>query len=316
MARLLLLSGLLCAPVATNGQMVPVSGVDGAAPGGGAPLYATADGPSRGTAPAASGTAAGDTAAAESDESSSSPAAEGGGLTRPLPRPQDLRRAAPREGYRMRPFRAVAFGLTASTLGGGAEMAVPVSRRVNLRIGGSYIRYDVPFDIDAVNYDPGVKFTSARSTLDWFPHGGAFHVSVGALYFQNTIHGVASVGEGRTFKLGEDHYLNSVDDPIRGSASIVYHKKTAPMATLGFGNILPRSGRHLSVPFEFGGAYLQPPDVLLDLQGTACTDQGCFDARTNGQLRDDLETERIRFQKDLRPFQVYPIVSLGLACRF
>ena len=152
--------------------------------------------------------------------------------------------------------------------------------------------------------------------MDWFPHHGAFHISVGALYFRNAIAGVANVGEGRSFTLGDTTYVNSVDDPVHGSAAITYHKKVAPMATLGFGNILPRSGRHVSVPIELGGAYLQPPDMTLDLAGTACTNEGCFNARTDPTLRANLLAEETRFEKDLRYFQVYPIVSLGLACRF
>ena len=88
------------------------------------------------------------------------------------------------------------------------------------------------------------------------------------------------------------------------------------MVLLGFGNILPRSGRHLSMPFEFGGAYLQPPTLNLKLSGTACTNQGCFNAATDPQVQSNLTKEVTTLQSDIRFLQVYPIVSLGLACRF
>ena len=247
---------------------------------------------------------------------SSAPAGDPG-VTRPLPpRSHELRQPRAREGYRMRPLRAVAFGLTASTLGAGAEMAMPLSRTLNWRVGANYVRYDVPFQISGIDYDPGVKYTAGRSTIDWFPHHGAFHISAGALYFRNTIAGSASVVEGGTFTLGDTTYLNSVDDPIRGSASLVYHKRIAPLLLFGFGNILPRSGRHVSVPFEIGGAYLQPPTVLLDLAGTACTSQGCFNAATDSAVRENIAAQQTRFTRNLKPLEVYPIVSMGLACRF
>ncbi len=217
---------------------------------------------------------------------------------------------------RVRPFQAVAFGLTASSLGAGSELAIPVAGTLNLRVGASYLLWHYPFTIDGIDYNPGLKFTSARGTIDWFPHHGAFHVSAGALYFRNTIGGSADVIEGQTFSLGGTNYINSVDDPIHGTANLAYGKQIAPMLLLGFGNILPRSGRHLSMPFEFGGAYMKPPTLNLKLTGTACTSQGCFNAATDPQVQANILKEVTTLQGDIRFLQVYPIVSLGLACRF
>ena len=217
---------------------------------------------------------------------------------------------------RVRPFQAAAFGLTASSLGTGAELAIPVASTLNLRAGASYLLWHYPFNIDGIDYNPGLKFTSARATVDWFPHHGAFHISAGALYFRNAIGGSADVVEGQTFSLGGTNYINSVDDPIHGTATITYGKQIAPMVLLGFGNILPRSGRHLSMPFEFGGAYMRPPALNLKLSGTACTTQGCFNAATDPQVQANVTKEVNTLQSDIRFLQVYPIVSLGLACRF
>ncbi len=250
-------------------------------------------------------------------EPTSPPPPPGAPVTLP-PKPAKVRDLPPIAGDRprIRPFQAAAFGLTASTLGGGAELAIPIASTLNLRAGASYALLHYPFNIDGIDYSPGLKFTSARATVDWFPHHGAFHISAGALYFRNTIGGAADVVEGQTFSLGGINYINSVDDPIHGAASIAYGKQIAPMVLLGFGNILPRSGRHLSMPFEFGGAYLQPPTLNLRLSGTACTNQGCFNAATDPQVQANLTKEVNTLQSDIRFLQVYPIVSLGIACRF
>ena len=251
------------------------------------------------------------------DPASPLPPPPGAPVTLP-PKPAKVRDLPPIAGDRprIRPFQAAAFGLTASTLGGGAELAIPIASTLNLRAGASYALLHYPFNIDGIDYAPGLKFTSARATIDWFPHHGAFHISAGALYFRNTIGGSADVVEGQTFSLGGTNYINSVDDPIHGTANIAYGKQIAPMVLLGFGNILPRSGRHLSMPFEFGGAYLQPPTLNLKLSGTACTNQGCFNAATDPQVQSNLTKEVTTLQSDIRFLQVYPIVSLGLACRF
>ena len=259
----------------------------------------------------------------ESTSSSADPAEEAipsdaaeGVIQPPAARVQPVHDPRLREGYRMRPFRTIAFGLTASTLGGGAEVATPLSRTLNLRVGASYVRYDVPFSTSGFKYDPGVKFSAMRSTIDWFPRQGGFHVSAGALYFNNTIAGSATVPQGQTFTLGDTTYTNSVDDPVHGRAELVYHRKTAPLVLLGFGNVLPRSGRHLSVPLEFGGAYLKKPDMNVDLAGTACTSQGCFNAATDPTVQSNLTQELAQYRGYLHYFQVYPVMSMGLACRF
>ena len=252
--------------------------------------------------------------------SRSSEAAEpgSGALGAPVTLPPKRVRALPDTGSgdRMRPFHAAAFGLTAGTLGAGAEMAVPIARRFNLRVGGSYLNLNFPFSKDAIDYAPGLKFMAGRGTIDWFPKSGGFHVSAGVLYFHNRIAATGTVGAGQSFTLGETTYINSVDDPVRVNARVTYGRQVAPLVLLGFGNLLPRTGRHFSMPVEIGGAYLQSPTLHMQLTGTACTSQGCFNAATNPEVQANLKSELSQIRSDLRFFQVYPVVSVGLACRF
>ena len=217
---------------------------------------------------------------------------------------------------KMGAFSTVAMGFTASTLGSGVELATPLARKLNLRFGGTYVNVQVPFTVDGVNYNMALKLASGQGMLDWFPKGGGFHVSAGALYLTNAVGASAAVGPGQQFQLGGTSYINSVDDPVGGTASLRFQRKVAPMMLLGFGNLLPRSGRHISVPLEFGGAYLAPPIAGLQLAGTACTNQGCFNAATDPTAQASLAREEDKLNRDLRYLQVYPIVSLGFAFRF
>lgn len=214
------------------------------------------------------------------------------------------------------PFSTVALGLTGGTLGAGVELATPLARHLNLRIGGSYVNVQYPFTIDGVNYNTAMKLTSGQGMIDWFPTHGGFHVSAGALYFRNAVSAAANVGPGHQFKLGGTTYLNSVDDPVQGAATLKFPRTIAPMVLFGFGNLIPRSGRHISVPFEFGGAYQTPPQVGLQLTGTACTTQGCFNTATDPTALANLRQEEAKLNHDIRQLQVYPIVSIGLALRF
>ncbi len=213
-------------------------------------------------------------------------------------------------------FSTAALGITGSTLGPGVELAVPLARPFNLRVGGSYFNYQFPFAIDGLNYNMALKLTSGQGVIDWYPSRGGFHISAGALYFKNSVSAAANVGPGQQFRLGGVTYINSVDDPVEGAASLKFQRKIAPMVLLGFGNLIPRSGRHISVPFEFGGAYLAPPQFGLQLAGTACTTQGCFNTATDPAAQANLSAEVAKLNHDIRFLQVYPIISIGLALRF
>ncbi len=241
---------------------------------------------------------------------SSSLSAGGAGVQLPPPLPK----AHPES--RFGPFSTVALGVTGGTLGAGVELATPLARNLNLRLGGNYFNFQLPFSVDGVNYNSGIKLAATQGMIDWFPKCGAFHVSVGALYLRSTFNAAADVAPAQQFKLGGQTYLNSVDDPVQGSASLTFPRRIAPLVLLGFGNLLPRSGRHISVPFEFGGAYLQPPQVRIQLAGTACTNQGCFDTATDPSAQSNLAREQAKLNHEIRPLEVYPIVSIGLALRF
>jgi hypothetical protein len=219
----------------------------------------------------------------------------------------------PRE---IRPFRSIAIGFKADTLGAGIELVTPVSRSFNLRSSINVFALDYPFTIDGINYDARLHLKSSETTLDWFPGRHGFHISPGILYVKNTLTAPAFVGPGQAFVLGSQTFINSVDDPVSGSASVVYPRTFAPMLLLGYGNIIPRSGRHLSVPFEFGLAYTGAPQINVALNGTACITQGCVSFAGNPQAQTYVNQEVHILNEDLKRVPVFPILSLGLAYHF
>jgi hypothetical protein len=229
---------------------------------------------------------------------------------RPVPVP-----SAAREPGEIRPFRSVAVGFKADTLGAGIEFATPVARHFNLRSSINMLAFDYAFTIDGVNYDAKLHLKSSETILDWFP-GHGLHISPGILYFKNTMSAPAFVDPGRSFVLGSQHFINSVDDPVSGSASVNYAHSFAPILLLGYGNIIPRSGRHISVPFEFGVAYTGAPQISVDLNGTACTTNGCVNFARNSEAQSFVKQEVDILNEDLKRLPVFPIVSIGVAYHF
>jgi hypothetical protein len=234
------------------------------------------------------------------------------GYARPVHLPRST--TIPQE---IRPFRSLAIGFKADTLGLGVEFATPMAYKINLRTSINFFAFNYPFSIDGINYDARLHLKSSETTVDWFPRGkGGFHISPGILYVKNTLSAPASVGPGQTFVLGSQTFINSVDDPVNGTSSVVYSRKFAPMLLVGYGNIIPRAGRHLSVPFEIGAAYTGAPQISVALNGTACTTDGCVNFATNSQAQNYLKQEINILNEDLKKFPVFPILSLGVAYHF
>jgi hypothetical protein len=217
-----------------------------------------------------------------------------------------------------RPFSRTAVGVKVSILGVGFEAATPLSRSFNLRGGANLFGYSDTFTSDGVTYQGNLHFRSVETSLDWFPWSWGFHLSPGMLLYNgNSITGSASVAGGQSFTLNGVTYTSSASNPVTGVASLGFNK-VAPKFTFGFGNLLPRSGRHFSVPFELGFAYTGDPQIHLNLAGTACNPQGisCQDVATNSQIQANVTAQEQKYQNDVDVARFFPIVSVGFAYNF
>ncbi len=217
---------------------------------------------------------------------------------------------------KVHPFSKVAIGIEVSTLGAGVEIATPLSRSLNLRATGNFVDFNYAFSIDGIDYSTRVNFRSGQIAIDWFPFHGSFHISPGLLYYKNNLSGDAHVPAAKTFTLGDVTYINSVDDPVSGTATINFDRHIAPALTIGFSNIIPRNGKHFSVPFEIGAAYTGPAVMDVKIAGTACTVQGCFNAATDADTQTNLRNEIRDINEEAKKYPIFPIISIGLAYRF
>ncbi len=215
-----------------------------------------------------------------------------------------------------RPFSAIALGIKVDTLGAGVELGTPLARSFNLRSSFNFVAFSYPFTVDGVNYDAKLHLVSSGTSVDWFPGHRSFHISPGILYLRSSISAPSSVPAGQPFTLGDQAFTNSVNDPVAGTAQVVFPRRVAPMLTVGFGNILPRSGRHFSVPFEVGAAYTGAAQINVTLNGTACTSDGCFTFADNAEAQASLKQEVHDINETMKKFPIYPILSLGFAYRF
>jgi hypothetical protein len=219
-----------------------------------------------------------------------------------------------------RPFSGLAMGAQVGILGIGFQVATPLASHFNLRGGASFFNYNDALSSDGINYNANLHFRSVETSVDWFPWARSFHISPGALLYNgNQVTANAAVPAGDTFTLNDTTYTSSATDPVRGTGSVKFNK-AAPKITVGWGNLLPRSGRHFSVPFEIGFAYVGQPKTVLNLAGNACYNyEGqnyCSDVATNSMIQTNLAAQQQKIANDISPARFFPILSTGFSYSF
>lgn len=210
------------------------------------------------------------------------------------------------------------FGLGAqiSTLGPGVEFAVRVAPALNLRAGFSDFNFSHSLNHDGINYAGSLGLRSLALHADWFIWG-PLHISPGLLLYDgNKVSGTASVPAGAQFTLGSTTYTSSASAPVTGTA-LLNANKTAPMFTVGLGNLVPRKGGHFGISLEVGAAYQGSPQVALALNGTVCDSTGANCQPTSASsVQQNVTAEEQNLNSKLSPFKWYPVLSAGLHYAF
>jgi hypothetical protein len=219
-----------------------------------------------------------------------------------------------------RPFSHLAIGANFGTQGAGLEMATTLSRKLNLRADASFFDYALSTTQNGINYNGTLNMRDARASVDFFPFGGGFRISGGmAAYNKLNLGANATVMQGQTITLNDTDYYSDPSDPMTGTGSFAYHRKFAPTATIGWGNAIPRSGRHLSFPVEIGVAFTGTPTVDLGFAGSACSDTtytSCGKVASYDDFATNLAAQQKKLVNDVAPFRFYPIINFGVSYRF
>ena len=213
------------------------------------------------------------------------------------------------------PFQ-VGVGFKVSSLGFGGDVAVSLTRKTNARFGFNAFNFSRDFDKDGISYNGTLGLKSADALLDFFPFGGGFHLSGGALIYNgNELTAKANVSGGQSFSLDGVDYTSSTVTPVTGSGKLAFNK-VAPMFLFGFGNLVPRT-KHFSVSFEAGLAYHGAPKATLSLAGTACdTANVCRPIASDTTIQGHIQQEVDKLNNDAKSFKVWPVISIGFGYKF
>lgn len=215
-----------------------------------------------------------------------------------------------------RPFLSYAMAFRLGTGGLGGEIATPLARRIDLRVGAEAFTYSTTFNTNGLIADGTLKLGETFATLDYHPFNNGFRLSPGlTMYNRNNVAATLNVPGGNTFTLNDVDYTSEASDPITGTAGATFGHKVAPRFTLGWANTFPRFGGHWSFPVELGFYYTSNPAVAIALNGSACSTDGCGSINTP-ENEANIEGERAKINNDLAPARFFPVLSFGVGYRF
>ncbi|WP_348266815.1 hypothetical protein [Edaphobacter sp. DSM 109919] len=205
--------------------------------------------------------------------------------------------------------------------GVGADIAVAVASHFNVRMGAQFFGYSDSFQEQGANVNAMLRLGGGRAALDWFPFHNGFHISPLVVFLDQTnVRATVIVPSGQTISLDNGDYVSSHADPLHGSASIGVWK-TSPGLTIGYGNIVPRSGKHFSFPVDAGFYYVGQPTLKVDFSGSACDPSepeplGCQPVQQDADFQRDLAAFIRRNNNNLSYASFIPILSFGVGYSF
>lgn len=183
------------------------------------------------------------------------------------------------------------------TVGVGADVALSVHPRVNVRGGVGFVPVEPEAtfsDIDFTLRFPSPQFTGM---LDVYPSAtSGFRLSGGVLARSDDIE-ADGVFSG-TVTVGNATYT---DEEVATLEGTVETRSAAPYLGVGWGNHA-RTG--IALVFDVGVAFQGEPTVGLTAEGAVEQDP---------DFQENLERERQQIEDDLGTyFELYPVLSIGL----
>jgi hypothetical protein len=231
------------------------------------------------------------------------------------------------------PFSRLALEGGIGVGGINMQVAVEANRYLNIRGIGNYFGYTVNnikvggSGSSGSDVSGKLNFAEGGVAVDYYPfpnHG--WRLSPGMTFYnENGIAATGVIATGNSITLGSTKYYSDATSNMNLNASLGLntHKQAFTMTT-GWGNMISRRGGHLSFPVEVGAIFTGVPNIGLNITGYGCTNsedatdngESCVNMATNTSAQANLQSQITKYQSDLKPLKVYPILSFGVAYNF
>lgn len=196
------------------------------------------------------------------------------------------------------------FSTRVGTLGIGVDVAKSVTPQVNGRLGFNFGKIDVNRTDSGINYDSQLNLSSVQLFGDYFPFSSSGFRVTGGLVAQNNKFSVTSKPSGTgTYTIDNTIYPISAVGSLTGEYK--YGNSIAPYVGIGIGK---STNDGFGFNADLGVMFTGAPKVTLNASNPTFN--------TNPITRTQLDNQVRQTENDLKGFNVYPVLSIGLSYGF
>lgn len=199
----------------------------------------------------------------------------------------------------------IGLDVKVGTLGVGAEISASLIPHTRLRGGINYLTWEFDSTIGDIDYTFDPQFNSISALFDIHPFGGAFFLS-GGVYFNNNSVGVEGSLPPENFP-ADYRSFDFLADYISVTGDVEFNP-VAPYVGLGWRSNSNEPG--WGIGLELGVLYQGAPDVT-NLRINAPVDVNDVD-----EVQQFLAEQEQEIEDELSWFQWYPVASLLLTYHF
>lgn len=211
--------------------------------------------------------------------------------------------------------------LSVGTQGLGLDIGYSFNRYLKLRARGTFLTYDRNDNWDEVNMTSKLKSSSCGLIMDYHPFGESFRLSIGLnvsplkVQTEGTMEGVN--GFAGVYTLGDYDYRVSGVGKVRGE-----YKWHTVQPYIGIGWSCSSQSEHAwFFTADLGVNVMGKGKLRVDSSGEIQQKKvgepdSAYHAVDNSLLEDSLREEGKDFFKIADKIVVYPVVHIGVGCRF
>jgi hypothetical protein len=178
-----------------------------------------------------------------------------------------------------------------------------------LRVGLGGFSYSGDYDDTDTHYDTDLSQFNLGATLEYHPFASGFYIGAG-IYYQNPNYEMEATPSGGEYEFNGNTYPAELVGSVNGTVEDI--NKVVPYIGIGYDASLFDSG-NLFFTFKAGAWYQDSPTVSLTAHDCALDD---IRAGSCDQLRYDLDQEEDDINEDIKDYQWWPVVQIGISYRF
>jgi hypothetical protein len=200
----------------------------------------------------------------------------------------------------------VGIGVTTrvGTLGIGVDVNKSFTPQINGRLGVNFGNVGFNRTDSGINYDSQLNFSSIQLFGDYYPFSSSSFRVTGGLVAQNNKFSVTSKPSGTgTYTIDGTQYLATDVGSLSGEYK--YANSIAPYIGIGIGK---STNEGLGFNADLGVMFTGSPKVSLTASNSTFNN--------NPIARNQLDNQVRQTENDLRGFNVYPVLSIGLSYGF